>query len=176
MGGDLVNMELRDATAADFPAILALNEASVHFLSPLDHARLEALHAAAAWHRVAEHEGAVVACVLAFRECAAYDSPNYRWFLRRYPRYLYIDRIVVSEAARGLGLGRTLYEDAMQYMRRAGIGLLCCEYDIEPPNPGSAVFHARMGFSEAGRQRVADGRKEVSLQVLQLSGPSAKGS
>jgi len=162
---------IRDAVPADFAAILALNEASVHFLSPLDRARLEALHAASAWHRVAEADGAIAAFLLAFRECAVYDSPNYRWFLRRYPRFLYVDRIAVSESARGAGLGRLLYADAMEYMRRAGITAMCCEYYVEPPNPGSALFHARLGFAEVGRQHVADGAKEVSMQVLELDPP-----
>ena len=168
MSAESVNAVLRDARAADFPAILALNEASVHFLSPLDRARLDTLHAASAWHRVVEHNGEIAAFLLAFRECAAYESPNYRWFLRRHARFLYVDRIVVSANARGAGLGRRLYLDAMDYMRQAAVTLLCCEYDIAPPNPGSALFHERMGFREVGRQRVADGKKEVSLQVLQL--------
>jgi hypothetical protein len=175
-GGDMRSVDapaagavrIRDAERRDFAAILALNEASVHLLSPLDRARLEALHAASAWHRVAETDGAIAAFLLAFRECAAYDSPNYRWFLRRYPRFLYVDRIAVSESARGAGLGRLLYADAMDYMRPAAIGVLCCEYYLEPPNPGSALFHARLGFAEVGRQHIGDGSKEVSMQVLNL--------
>jgi len=67
---------IRPAIAADFPAILALNAALVHFLSPLDAARLRLLHAQAAYHRVAEIDGGVVAFLLAFREGAAYDSPR----------------------------------------------------------------------------------------------------
>ena len=39
------------------------------------------------------------------------------------------------------------------------------DYDIEPPNPASAHFHAALGFREVGRQAVADGRKSVTLQV-----------
>lgn len=39
---------LRDATPADFPAILALNQAFVAVLSPLDGARLAHLHEHAA--------------------------------------------------------------------------------------------------------------------------------
>lgn len=159
-------MQPRDVTPDDFPSILALNEASVHFLSPLTPARLHELHAASAWHRAVEIDGAVAAFLLAFRECAAYDGTNYRWFLRRYPRFLYVDRIVVADSARGAGLGRVLYEDAIDYARRAGIGVMCCEYDIEPPNPGSAAFHQRFGFTEVGRQSVADGSKAVSMQVL----------
>ena len=34
-------MTIRDATSADLPSILQLNQQSVHFLSPLDQARLE---------------------------------------------------------------------------------------------------------------------------------------
>jgi hypothetical protein len=160
---------VRDANPADFPAILALNAASVHLLSPLDGPRLDALHSASAWHRVAEVDGSIVAFLLAFREGAAYDSPNYLWFCRHYPQFLYIDRVVVAAAARGAGLGQALYRDTIAHMREADIDVLCCEYDIEPPNPGSARFHAQFGFREVGRQRVADGKKQVSLQVLQLA-------
>ncbi len=161
-------MIIRPATTADFPAILALNEASVHFLAPMDHSRLLGLSAGSSYHRVVEHEGQVLAFLLVFREGASYDSPNYRWFAGRYPRFLYIDRIVVAAAARGLGLGPRLYEDLIVFAAQAEIGMLCCEYDLEPPNPGSARFHARFGFSEVGQQRVADGKKAVSLQVLPL--------
>ena len=158
----------RDTTQRDFPAILALNEASVHFLSPLTPARLAALHAASAWHRVVEVDSVIAAFLLAFRECAAYDSPNYRWFCRRYPQFLYIDRVVVADTQRGGGLGRLLYEDAIEYARRAGVPRLTCEYDIEPPNEGSARFHQRFGFVEVGSQSVADGKKRVSLQALDI--------
>ena len=161
-------MIIRPATTADFPAVLALTEASVHFLAPMDHSRLLGLNAGSSYHRVMEHEGQVLAFLLVFREGASYDSPNYRWFAGRYPRFLYIDRIVVAAAARGLGLGPRLYEDLIVFAAQAEIGMLCCEYDLEPPNPGSARVHARFCFSEVGQQRVADGTKTVSLQVLPL--------
>jgi predicted GNAT superfamily acetyltransferase len=162
-------MIIRDATPADFAAILALNKASVEFLSPLTPELLGQLHGSSAWHRVVEIDGAIAAFLLAFRECTSYDSPNYRWFCRRYPRFLYIDRVVVGEQARSAGLGRLLYEEAIGYTRHANVGVLCCEYDIAPPNPGSARFHARFGFAEVGRQHVADGKKQVSLQALMLA-------
>jgi predicted GNAT superfamily acetyltransferase len=41
---------------------------------------------------------------------------------------------------------------------------VACEYDVEPPNDASARFHARFGFGEVGRQRLAGG-KQVSLQM-----------
>lgn len=159
---------LRDATPADFPAILALNEASVAVLSPLDAPRLAALHREAAWHRVAEADGRVVAFLLALREGTSYDSVNYRWFAARHPRFLYVDRVVVDAAARGQGLADLLYDDLLAFARAAGVGLVTLEIDVLPPNPASARFHARRGFREAGRQAVQGGRKEVSLQILPL--------
>ena len=161
-------MVIRPATPADFPAILALNAASVAVLAPMDHALLEELHAQAHYHRVVEDAGAVRAFLLVFREGVQYDSPNYLWFCAHYPRFLYIDRIVVSASARGRGIGPALYEDLIAVARSTGVDLLCCEYDLEPPNPASARFHAGFGFHEVGQQLVAGGKKAVSLQILEL--------
>ncbi|MDE2247763.1 MAG: GNAT family N-acetyltransferase [Xanthomonadaceae bacterium] len=159
---------LRDATPADFTAILALNQAFVAVLSPLDRARLASLHAAAAVHRVIERDGCVEAFLLAFREGADYDGANYHWFARRYPRFLYVDRIVVAASAQARGCGRRLYHDVGIEAARRGVPLIACEYDIEPPNPSSARFHGRLGFREVGRRQLGGG-KWVSMQLLELA-------
>jgi predicted GNAT superfamily acetyltransferase len=166
----VTGVRIRDAQAVDFDAILALNEASVSLLSPLSLQRLAGLHAQAALHRVAEREGEVIGFLLAFREGADYDSPNYLWFAERYPQFLYVDRVVVAEAARGQGAGALLYRDMFEFAAASGAGLVTCEFDIDPPNPASEQFHARFGFREAGRQWVADGGKQVSLQVAPVQG------
>jgi uncharacterized protein len=159
---------IRDATSADFPAILALNAESVHFLSPLDAARLRHLHAQAAYCRVVEHDGKIAAFLLAFRERADYDSPNYRWFAQHYAQFLYIDRIVVAGAARGLGFGAQLYDDILAFAAATYADRLTCEFDIEPPNPVSAAFHSRYGFREVGRQWIGGDKKQVSLQAREV--------
>lgn len=159
---------LRDATPADFSAILALNEAFVAVLSPLDGARLARLHAQSALHRVIEREGRVEAFLLAFREGADYDSPNYRWFAQRYPHFLYVDRIVVAGDAQARGAGRRLYRELYALAVRDAVPLVTCEFDLEPPNPASERFHAGLGFREVGRQQLHGGRKTVSLQALEV--------
>jgi predicted GNAT superfamily acetyltransferase len=162
-------VRLRSATTADFDAILSLNEESVTALSPLTRVRLAALHAGAALHLVMEDGARVIAFLLALREGTAYDSPNYRWFAQRYERFLYVDRVVVSTAARGRGVGARLYEALFEFAATQSVGLVTCEYDVEPPNPASERFHARFGFSEVGRQRL-DGGKLVSLQAAPAPG------
>ncbi len=160
---------LRDATSADFAAILDLNAAFVSVLSPLDAARLTRLHAQAALHRVIELDGRLEAFLLVFREGADYDSPNYRWFARRHARFLYVDRIVVSGSAQARGAGRRLYGDAYALAVRQDIPLITCEFDIEPPNTASARFHSRLGFREVGRQQLDGGKKTVSMQALDVA-------
>ncbi len=166
-------MQIRRATVTDFPAILGLNAESVAWLSPLDEGRLAKLHAQAALHRVVEEQGEVVAFVLALREGADYDSPNYTWFAQRYPRLLYIDRVVVAQRARGKGAGALLYRDTLAFAAAASVPLVACEYDIVPPNVASGRFHARFGFREVGSQCVAGGAKVVSLQVVAVGRPAA---
>jgi predicted GNAT superfamily acetyltransferase len=161
-------MQLRDATSADFPQLIELNFESEHFLSPLSLVRLEKLHAEAAYHRVLESDQKIGAFLLAFREGCSYDSPNYRWFAATYDRFLYIDRVVVSGDQQGKGLGKLLYTDLFAFASRAGAIRVCCEFDVEPPNEPSRLFHQRFGFREVGTQRVAAGKKQVSLQVASL--------
>ena len=158
-------MQSRPACVADFPAILALNEESVQFLSALPAERLACLHAQADWHHVVEAEGKVIAFLLAFREGADYDSINFRWFAARHSRFLYIDRVVVSRGAQAKGAGSHLYREAFQHASASGLPLVACEFDIDPPNAVSEKFHAKFGFREVGRQPVGYAQKVVSLQV-----------
>ncbi len=160
---------LRDATPADFAAILDLNEAFVSVLSPLDVGRLARLHAQAALHRVIEREGRIDAFLLALREGAEYDSVNYRWFAQRHARFLYVDRIVVAGGTQARGTGQQLYRDVYARASHDDVPLITCEFDIEPPNPASARFHAKLGFREIGRQQLDGGRKIVSLQALDVA-------
>jgi uncharacterized protein len=158
-------MNLRSAGCADFSSILTLNEESVRFLSPLSPEGLFALDREAELHVVIEQAGAVVAFLLALREHANYDSANYQWFSLRYPSFLYIDRIVVAQEVQARGAGSLLYERAFSHAVEIGIPILACEFDVDPPNPVSERFHAKFGFREVGRQRVANGSKHVSLRV-----------
>lgn len=162
----------RQATPADFDAVLALNAESEHFLSPLTAARLARLHDLSERHWVIEVAGCVVAFVMAFREGADYDSVNYRWFAARYPRFLYVDRVVVAASHQGRGLGAQLYRLVFAHAAATGVPWIAAEYDVLPPNPASANFHRRLGFREVGRQAVTDGRKTVTLQLA----PAGEGS
>ncbi len=168
-------MMVRDACLADFPEVLALNQTWVAVLSPLDAPRLAQLHAQAALHRVIEQDGKIVAFLLGFREGADYDGANFQWFVERYRRFLYVDRIVVAGSTQTHGFGNLLYRDAIALASRELVPCITCEIDIDPPNPVSQRFHARLGFREVGRRRL-DGGKTVSMQVLQIGAGATSGN
>lgn len=150
--------EFIDLTRAAMPlraAVLALNARVETHTSPLDPARLDALLAASSLS-LATPDGA--AFVIAFDEGADYDSPNFLWFRNRLDSFLYVDRIVVAPALRGLGMARALYGRVFAAVAAAGRERVVCEVNFEPPNPGSDAFHAALGFAEMGRGAPAPGK------------------
>jgi predicted GNAT superfamily acetyltransferase len=162
------DMEIREATEADFESILALNDGEVQQTSAMDLARLRYLHGLSSYHRVVEVNGRVGAFLLAMRSGAAYENQNFNWFTEQVGNFLYVDRIVVGADFAGLGIGSALYRDLFAHARALGIPAITCEYNIEPPNPASRAFHDKFGFRELGTQWVAGGSKRVSLQAAAI--------
>lgn len=155
---------LRPALRTDTAAIVALNAAVVAVTSPMDNARCDALIAASSWCTVAERNSLVIGFILAMDNGAVYDNGNFRWFADRLNRFTYIDRIVIGDGARRLGLGRMLYDDLARAAGRHGSLVLAAEMDLVPANPGSIAFHRKYGFVELGRRTLESG-KIVSMQV-----------
>jgi hypothetical protein len=137
-------------------SVLALNASEEEATSPLDAAALDAL-LREAFHAEGVDAGRA-AFLIAFDERADYESPNYRWFCARLPRFVYVDRIIVSSARRGQGLARQLYTQLMAVARDAGHTALVCEVNFDPPNPVSDAFHASLGFAEIGRGSPSPGK------------------
>ena len=138
--------------------MLALNNDHAQELSFLSAAELAEM-IAGAFH--ARRIGEGDAFLLTFDQDADYTSPNFLWFKARYPRFVYVDRIVVSPKARGRGLARLLYEDLFARAQEAGHDRICCEVNAEPPNPTSDAFHAALGFEEVGQAAIHGGAKTV---------------
>jgi predicted GNAT superfamily acetyltransferase len=142
--------------------VLALNNDHAQELSLLS-AEDFASMLAGAFH--ARQVGEGDAFLLTFDQDADYSSPNFLWFKGRYPRFVYVDRIVVSPQARGRGLARLLYGDLFARAAEAGHDTICCEVNAEPPNPASDAFHAALGFAEVGAAAIHGGSKTVRYFV-----------
>ena len=162
------NVVIRAADPKDFEIICAMNLAETQHTSTMDVARLTELSAISCYHKVADLGGTVSAFLLAMCHDSPYVNDNFEWFSKKYARFIYIDRVVVSPASRGLRLGSFLYEDIFRHARSNEIPLIACEYNIVPPNEPSRLFHEKFGFKEQGSQWVANGTKRVSLQVAEI--------
>lgn len=155
----MIGLRLDHAALDSEPALrdslLTLNNRSAVETSWLEPERFEHMVASAF---AALHVSDAKALLITFDHSGDYDSPNFLWFRERFARFVYIDRIVVDDAARGLGLARKLYEQLFDLARAAGHDLIACEVNSQPPNPGSDAFHAAMGFIEAGSASPAPGK------------------
>jgi predicted GNAT superfamily acetyltransferase len=148
-----------DLAGADGHALLALNNDHAVELSWLEPERLTHLVGEAF---VARRVGMADALLLTFDHTANYDSPNFLWFRERYPAFVYVDRVVVADAARGRGLARRLYDDLFAAAKAAGHERIVCEVNSDPPNPASDAFHAALGFVPVGTAQIHGGKKTVT--------------
>lgn len=152
-------LSVADVTGAEGEALLALNNAHAVELSWLEPDKLAHLVSEAF---VARQIGAADALLLTFDQDADYDSPNFLWFRERYPAFVYVDRVVVADSARGRGLARALYDDLFAAAKAAGHERIVCEVNSDPPNPASDRFHAALGFVTVGTAQIHGGKKTVT--------------
>jgi predicted GNAT superfamily acetyltransferase len=160
-------LAIENVPAALRPVVLALNNDHAAELSWLEPERLSQLLDEAFYAR---RIGALEAFIMTFDQDARYDSPNFLWFRERYPRFVYVDRVVVAAEARGRGHARRLYEDLFDHARRAGHTVVTCEVNADPPNPASDAFHAALGFGEVGAAAIHGGAKTVRYYAKPLAG------
>jgi predicted GNAT superfamily acetyltransferase len=143
----------------DERAVLALNQAHQTETSALDADRLHDL-LDQAFHVGLCDQGRD-AFLIALDQSAVSSSPNFQWFKSRYPRFVYIDRVIVASSKRGLGLASGLYRELFAAAADDGHVLVGCEVNLEPPNRVSDAFHEALRFSEVGRAAITDGKKVV---------------
>ncbi len=161
-------MKIERATAADYPEILALNESALPHVNRIFADDLAKFAAQSCYFRIAREDEKLTGFLLAFSQGASYHSPNFLWFRDRYPRFVYIDRIVVAPSSRREGIGCRLYAN-LEHAARAHAPVLTCEVNLDPPNSGSFAFHERSGYCEVGRQHTDGGAMFVCLMSKDLS-------
>ena len=159
---------IRNAVDGDFESIIKLNDSEVQQTSPMNLVSLGSLVRLSSYCKVAVHDGEIAAFLIALRDDAPYQNDNFGWFSSRFREFLYVDRVVVGSAFAGRRIGSDLYKDMFEFARSQGSAVITCEYNIDPPNLASKAFHDRFGFKEIGRQWVANGTKQVSLQAVEI--------
>lgn len=163
-------VELRPFAEDDLDDALELNRSWVPHVGEVDRAALERIVGECSLALAARGgRGDLAGMVLVLGPGARYESPNYRWFSDRHDSFRYVDRIAVSRAHQGRGLGRRLYGAVVDHARGAGAPVVCAEVNLDPPNPDSQRFHEALGFTEVGRQWTYGDTVEVQLLALDVT-------
>jgi hypothetical protein len=163
-GYDIFDIDDQDAAAQ--AALLELNN---------EHALQTSYLTAQKWHSLIDGSFSATctdsasALLIAFDQDGDYNSENFKWICARYPRFVYVDRIIVSVDHQGAGLARRLYSDLFDRSLAAGQTVVTCEVNVVPANPGSDAFHEKMGFAEVGRAEREQGKKTVRYLEKRLN-------
>ena len=164
-----MNVVIRDAVPADDEFILRINDINVEVLSPMDQAKLDFYKRIADILWVIDVDGERAAFLIGIRDGADYPNENFDFFSRMFPKFLYVDRIVIDEAFRNARLGHKIYNAVKEHALASGVTTVTAEVDTEPVyNNASLIFHEKMGFKEVGEQWVRGNSMKVSLQAWEL--------
>ncbi len=155
-------VEIAPLGAADLAAVLRLNNGAEPHVPALPEARFRRLLEVARLAVVARRGAALLGFLVAVDPGADHESDNYGWFCARYRAFTYVDRIVVAQAARGLGVGRRLYAAVEALAPRPP--RIVCEVNELPPNPVSLAFHKAIGFVELAKVDSGPGKRVVMLE------------
>ena len=159
---------VRNIEIADLARVLEINNANTPGVSELTMSELETdiencLHALA----IDNEHGEVCAFCITFAPDAPDAGANHQWFADRFESFVYLDRIAIDSTHQNRGFGALLYQAVEQRMLDlAEHSLLCCEVNLEPPNPGSLRFHKRIGFAEVGQHSPQQGYVVSLLQKV----------
>ena len=115
---------------------------------------------------VAECENTVVGFCMVLGPHTSYGSPNYLYFCANLTNFIYLDRVAVTAAWQGKGIGAALYREVES---RSTAEWFALEVNTKPRNEGSLKFHAREGFVEMEECETRPGKK-VSLMAKKLRG------
>lgn len=160
-----MEIQIRTFTEDDLADILALNQGALLQVSPLDSQGIKWFAETAAYFRVAESKGKIAGFLIAVAHNSDYQSIYFQWFCERYPTFLYIDRVIVAEWARGKRVAWRLFEDVERFAASSGYPLTSDVYS-RPPNEISLAFHQKYGFELVGTQPVEGEAKEVAKFLM----------
>jgi len=155
---------MRAYEPSDEAAVLAINAECIPEVGEMDAEKLAFFTKHAGLIAVEENDvGDVVGFMIGLDETVdGYTSNNYAWFKQRYPKFAYVDRIALTESARGKGYGRSFYNGFEAWAFGHGKLYVLAEVNTVPDNPPSHQFHKALDFAEVGRANPYGGDEEVA--------------
>jgi predicted GNAT superfamily acetyltransferase len=162
----MTDITIRAMTASDIEAVWAINQENIPAVGEETVEVLADLLAMSLFSLVAEADNVVVGFCMVLGPQTQYRSPNYLYFCERYADFIYLDRVAVTSAFQGLGLGAAMYREVERLSQST---LFALEVNTKPRNEGSLRFHTREGFVLLEEVETRPG-KMVGFMIKELKG------
>ena len=141
---------------AQLQSIYDLNQANtpeVGSLKSIDH--LKKLIELSAYNLLVLDDDEIVGFIICMREGSVYRSENYKFFVQKLKKFLYVDRVAIDEQYRRAGLGQAIYENIFIHAAKNDLPI-ALEVNTQPVNQPSLNFHEKMGFDKVGSRDFED--------------------
>ena len=148
--------EMRKAKVRDLPEIARLNNLEAQYAGERDQTFFKR-YLKIPYFLVSEDPRGLSGFIMVMSPQVEYDSPNFGWFQKNIPSFIYIDRVIVRQDVRNNGIASAFYQKLEE--ERGRIPLTA---EVSILNENSMSFHLRRGFHEIGRF-AADGKKECIM-------------
>jgi predicted GNAT superfamily acetyltransferase len=162
----MTDITIRAMTASDVEAVWAINQENIPAVGEETVEVLADLLSMSLFSLVAEADNVVVGFCMVLGPQTQYRSPNYLYFCERYADFIYLDRVAVTSAFQGLGLGASMYREVERLSQST---LFALEVNTKPRNEGSLRFHTREGFVLLEEVETRPG-KMVGFMIKELKG------
>jgi len=141
---------------AQLQSIYDLNQANtpeVGSLKSINH--LKKLIELSAYNLLVLDDDEIVGFIICMREGSVYRSENYKFFVQKLKKFLYVDRVAIDEQYRRAGLGQAIYENIFIHAAKNDLPI-ALEVNTQPVNQPSLNFHEKMGFDKVGSRDFED--------------------
>jgi len=141
---------------AQLQSIYDLNQANtpeVGSLKSINH--LKKLIELSAYNLLVLDDDEIVGFIICMREGSVYRSENYKFFVQKLKKFLYVDRVAIDEQYRRAGLGQAIYENIFIHATKNDLPI-ALEVNTQPVNQPSLNFHEKMGFDKVGTKNFED--------------------
>ena len=136
-------------------SFIRLNNSYDPFLGPLkDSKQLKKLIDMSLYVLIVQSRNKLKGFCVVFKENSDYPSENYQYFNKKHNKFLYIDRIGISDDLRQRGIGTEMYKYIFELNKRNVP--VCAEVNSIPLNKASINFHLRLGFKDIHKKRLND--------------------
>ena len=162
-----MNYNINTVEDSDLDYIISLNENSLPAVSSLGILRVKYFLEFSSYFKIIRDNDLPIGFLIGLMPGKDYSSENYIWVNERYDSFIYVDRIVIDEKYRNIGIGSYLYTHLVKtYYGK--VENIICEVNILPYNKPSINFHKKYGFKEIGQKDTENGKKRVSYMMYKI--------